>query len=205
MRNILLMLGLALSISDLVKAQETPPRHEIGLTLGRLSSQDRSGGNLRLTLQSGTALQANYGYRFFGQNRVALYGEVHLLASPLRDIVASDPSLTRNAATLFVTPGIRVKVFPGRNVAPYFAIGAGWANYEQSTTTLAGAPNPASRSVNHAVFDYGGGVDFRFWRFIGLRAEVRDFYAGAPSYNTTLISGGQHNLVAGGGLVLRFR
>ncbi len=59
--------------------------------------------------------------------------------------------------------------------------------------------------MNHAVFDYGGGADFKFWRFVGLRAEIRDFYAGGPSYNTNAIRGGQHNVVAGGGLVLKFR
>ena len=75
--------------------------------------------------------------------------------------------------------------------------------YEQSLNTLNGSPNPASRLANHAAFDYGAGADFKFWRFVGLRAEVRDFYAGAPSYNTTVIRGGQHNVVAGGGIVLK--
>jgi hypothetical protein len=106
---------------------------------------------------------------------------------------------------MFLTPGIRVNLFPNRTVAPYFAVGGGWAVYEQSTKTLNGNPNPASRLVNHGAFDYGGGVDFKFWRFVGLRAEIRDFYAGGPYYNTTAIRGGQHNVVAGGGLVLRFR
>ena len=98
-----------------------------------------------------------------------------------------------------------MKFFPNRSVAPYLAVGGGWAVYEQSTATLNGSPNPASRLVNHAALDYGGGVDFKFWRFVGLRAEVRDFYAGGPSYNTAAIHGGQHNVVAGGGLVLKFR
>jgi hypothetical protein len=190
MKHILVMVGLALSSSDLAIAQDAAPRHEIGLTLGGLFSNDRSGASTRLNLGSGTALQANYGYRLFGGDRAALYGEVHLLANPLRDVTSSDQSLTRNVATLFVTPGIRVKFFPNRGLAPYIAIGGGWADYEQSTTTLAGAPNPASRTVNHAVFDYGGGVDFKFWRFVGLRAEMRDFYAGGPSYNTSSIRGG---------------
>ena len=98
-----------------------------------------------------------------------------------------------------------MKLFPNRNVAPYLAAGGGWAVYEQSTNTLNGNSNPASRLVNHGTVDFGGGVDFKFWRFVGLRAEIRDFYAGAPSYNTMAIRGGQHNVVAGGGLILKFR
>jgi hypothetical protein len=66
-------------------------------------------------------------------------------------------------------------------------------------------PNSASRSINRGAFDFGGGADFRFWRFVGLRAEIRDFYSGTPLYNTSAISGGQHNIVVGGGLVLRFK
>jgi hypothetical protein len=97
-----------------------------------------------------------------------------------------------------------VKFFATRGIAPYFAVGGGWADFEQSTTTLAGNPNPAPRTVNCGAFDYGGGVDFTFWRFVGLRGEIRDFYTGSPSYNAPTISGGQHNVVAGGGLVLRF-
>src|SRR5215469_9458314 len=85
--------------------------------------------------------------------------------------------------------------FARRWTSPYFAIGSGWADYEQSTTTLEGRPNAAPRTVNHGVFDYGGGVDFKFWRFVGLRAEIRDFYTGSPSYNAPALSGGQHNVV----------
>jgi hypothetical protein len=204
MKHTLIVAGLALSASGLAFAQEAPPRNEVGLTLGGLFSNERNGGTTGLDLGSGVALQANYGYRIFGNDKAALYGEVHLLANPLRDVTSSTQTLTRDVATLFVTPGIRVKFFPARRIAPYFAVGGGWADYEQSTTTLAGNRNPAPRTVNHGAFDYGGGVDFKFWRFVGFRAEIRDFYAGSPSYNALTISGRQHNVVAGGGLVLKF-
>jgi len=200
--TITLVISLSFGIAT---AQEVAPRHEIGLTLGGLLGAQHTGGSTRLDLGSGVALQANYGYRLLGGETAALYGEVHFLANSLREVSSSDRTLTRDAATIFLTPGLRVKFFPTRSVAPYFAVGGGWAVYEQSTNTLNGSPNPASRLVNHGAFDYGGGVDFKFWRFVGLRAEVRDFHAGGPSYNTTAISGGQHNVVAGGGLVLKFR
>jgi hypothetical protein len=204
MKSILVMGGLMLSSVDPAIAQEAAPRHEIGLTLGGLFSNDRSDGATGVNVGPGSALQANYGFRFLGGDKAALYGEVHLLANPLRDVTSPDQSLTRDVATLFVTPGIRVKFSPNRGLAPYLAIGGGWADYQHSTTTLAGGPNPAPQTVHHGAFDYGGGVDLTFWRFVGLRAEIRDFYAGGPSYNTPSVRGGQHNLVAGGGLVLKF-
>ena len=204
MKHTLLVVGVALSTLGVATAEEAPPRNEIGLTLGGLFSNERNGGATHLGLGSGVAFQANYDYRIFGNDKAALYSEVHLLANPLRDVSSAAPTLTRDIATLFVTPGIRVKFFPTRRIAPYFAVGGGWADYEQSTTTLAGNRNPAPRTINHGAFDYGGGVDFKFWRFVGLRAEIRDFYTGSPSYNAPALSGGQHNVVAGGGLVLKF-
>ena len=205
MKNALQILGLTCMTVGSALGQEAAARHEVGLTLGGLLSAERSSGPTHLNLGPGVAFQANYGYRFLGGRTAALYGEVHMLASPLRDVSSAVRSATRDVATLFVTPGVRLKFFPAGAVAPYVAVGGGWADYEHSTTTLAGAANPAPRTVNHGVFDYGGGVDFKFWRFVGLRAEIRDFYAGGPSYNTPAISGGQHNVVAGGGLVLKFR
>jgi hypothetical protein len=85
-------------------AQETIPRHEIGLTLGGLFGKQRSGGTTRLNLDSGVALQANYGYRLLGGRTAALYGEVHFLANSLRQVRSSDQTLTRDAATIFLTP-----------------------------------------------------------------------------------------------------
>lgn len=203
MKRVYVVTALALSSFCAGQAQEIPPKHEIGLTLGGLLSSERDGGSTHLDLGSGVAFQANYGYRLWSGEKTALYGEVHLLANPLRDIRSVDSALTRNIATLFVTPGIRLKFRPTGRIAPYLAIGGGWADYEQSTMTIAGASNPAPRTVNHGAFDYGGGVDFKFWRFIGLRAEIRDFYAGGPAYNATSVGGGQHNVVLGGGLVVK--
>jgi opacity protein-like surface antigen len=195
---------MAVAATALAQENGAVPRHEIGLTLGGLLSQTRESATARLDLGSGIALQANYGYRLTGGSRAALFGEVHFLANPLRDVASGNKSITRDVATIFVTPGLRLKFNGAGRISPYGAIGGGWAVFEQSTNQLNGAPNPASRLVNHGAFDYGAGVDLRFWRFVGLRGEVRDFYTGSPNYNTRLISCGEHNVVAGGGLVLKF-
>jgi hypothetical protein len=51
---------------------------------------------------------------------------------------------------------------------------------------------------------FGGGLDVRGSRFVGARWEVRDFYPGNPAFNVPVTGSGLHNIVAGGGLVLRF-
>jgi opacity protein-like surface antigen len=186
-------------------AQETAPRHELGLTLGSIRGASRGEGASSLELGSGMALQANYGLRLFGGDNVAVYGEVHFLANPLREVTSANGSLTRDAATIFLTPGLRVKFRPRSRVQPYAVVGGGYALFEQSLLTIGGAPNPAPRFAHRGTFMFGGGVDVPIWRFVAARGEIRDFYSGSPAYNAPSLSGGQHNVVVGGGIVLRFR
>jgi hypothetical protein len=181
------------------------PKHEIGLTLGGFLTTDRKASSGQLTLGTGTDFQANYGYKLAEGAKAALYGEVHFLANPQRLVTSTDQSLTRDVATIYVTPGVRVKFLPRAAISPYLAAGGGYAVYEQSLNRLDGMANMAPRTIHRGAFDFGGGVDVRFWRFIGLRVEIRDFYTGSPAYNTASLSGGQHNVVAGGGFILRFR
>jgi len=47
-------------------------------------------------------------------------------------------------------------------------------------------------------------LDYRLFRFIGLRGEVRDFFSGNPNLSVALSSSTQHNVVASGGITLRF-
>jgi len=155
-------------------------------------------------LGPGTAFGINYGRRIVSGNKVALYGEIDLLASPLRDVSSNISLATRNFASLYVAPGVRLKFFPTSAISPCAAIGGGYADYEQSTTRLDGQPNPASRQLARGVFDFGAGVDVHVWRWVALQGEARDFYTGSPAYNLASISGGQHNVAISGGFVLRW-
>src|SRR5271170_3703158 len=85
---------------------------------------------------------------------------------------------SQNFASLYVTPGLRLKAFP--------------------TTEINGQRNPASRELARGVFDFGAGVDVRVWRWVALRGEARGFYSGSPDYNVASLTGGQHNVFAGG-------
>jgi len=175
-------------------------KHEVGLTIGRLLENDRT----LVRSQGGTALQANYGYRFWNNSSVAISGEFHMLASPLRE-VAGALSATRDYSSLYLTPGVRVKLNPKGRIQPYGAVGGGYALYEQSTRTIGGQPNPAPRHIHRGALMFGAGVDVPVMRWLALRGEVRDFYTGNPVYfGINNPSGGQHNVVAGGGFVIRF-
>jgi opacity protein-like surface antigen len=190
----------ALLLSPGIHAQ----KHQVGLTLGNLFGASRSSPLGGLSLGGGPGWQANYGYRLTGGPRAALYGEFHFLANGLREIESPNRAATRDVATLYATPGVRLKFRPEARLAPYVAAGAGYGLYEQSLFRIDGQSNPAPRFTHRGVVVFGGGVDFRVWRWLGARWEVRDFYSGNPSYNAA-VSGGQHNVMVGGGFTLNFQ
>jgi hypothetical protein len=106
--------------------------------------------------RTGHGLQVNDGRRFLDGNKLALYGEINFLASPLREVSSSVTSATQNFASLYVTPGLPLKAFPKSTISPYLAIGGGYAANQ----------NPASRELARGVFDFGGGGDVRVWRWV---------------------------------------
>lgn len=112
------------------------------------------------------------------------------------------PSLNAlKLSSVFVTPSLRVKFAPGFPVSPWASIGGGWAHY-----SLAGT------STNKGALQFGGGVDIKTGiPLLGFRAEVRDFTSGQPDFGIVSIQtagsqslGRRHNVLAGGGIVLRF-
>lgn len=179
-------------------------KHEVGLTLGGIVSRDRTAKDgTKLSLDSGTALQANYGYRLCGGEKAALFVGVHFLANGSRSVNSIDNEVPRSAASLYVTPDVIVKFAPHAKIQPWAAIGGGYAQYESSKELQDGSANPGKIRIHRGAFVYGGGADVPVRNWMALRGEIRDFYTGGPSLHVPL-SGGQHNAVAGGGFVLRF-
>jgi hypothetical protein len=182
-------------------------RQELGLMLGRFKPASRTlniNAATSAEFSAGTALYANYGVRLLGSEMAALYFEVPFVATPQHQISPNLPALTRDIATIYLTPGVRVKLAPASRISPYAAVGAGLAIFEHSRENFAGQPNPASRVLKRGAFDFGGGVDVHVWRFVGLRGEVRDFISGNPSLNAPIQGSVQHNLLIAGGFVLKF-
>jgi len=138
------------------------------------------------------------------RGKLALYGEINFVTSPLRDVSSSVGAATHDFASLYVTPGIRLKYRPTARISPYVLVGGGYADYEQSVKRIDDQPNQASRELARGVFDFGAGVDVHVWRFVALRGEARDLYSGSPNYNIASISGGQHNIFITGAFVLRW-
>ena len=94
-----------------------------------------------------------------------------------------------------------MKFLPGAPVSPWASIGGGWAHYSLKDASL---------TQNKAALQYGGGLDFKTGiPALGFRAEIRDFVTGDPDFNlgslfSTKSGLHHHNILAGGGIVLRF-
>jgi len=79
---------------------------------------------------------------------------------------------------IFVTPSVRVNLFPATAVSPWVSIGGGFGHFSENKTLIYGGTNPGGSSTS-GVLQGGFGLDVnpfqtRFRRF-GFRFDVRDF------------------------------
>jgi hypothetical protein len=123
----------------------------------------------------------------------------------LRITTTSPATVLSHMSATFITPSLKVKVFPGAPLSPFITAGGGWAHYSLT-----------HGSNSKGAVQYGGGLDFKLAPHLGLRGEVRDFVTGDPNFNLAgVITGGltassthsglhRHNILAGGGVVFAF-
>jgi hypothetical protein len=197
--SIFLFLGLCVWVHPVLAQNQ-----EVTLSLGGVFSQSRSfQGTGTAQISSDFNLEANYGYRFLHAKTAALYGEIEFVALPNRSVTSATAIVPKNYASLYVAPGLRLKFAPAARISPWVAIGGGYALYQQSAQ-FSNGQNTTNKFLNRGVFDFGGGLDYTLFRFLGLRAEVRDLVSGNPNLNFALSSSTQHNLISSGGIIVRF-
>lgn len=105
---------------------------------------------------------------------------------------------------LFITPGVRVNLFPTTAVSPWVSFGVGFGHVSQNNQLIYGGTNPG-KSTTSAVIEAGLGLDVKVWRKLSIRSGVRDFWAGQPDF--PLAPTGktrQHNYLVSGGAFWRF-
>ena len=122
---------------------------------------------------------------------------------PIVGVPRQDVSTTFNGflvsthqSALFFTPSARIKFLPSGAISPFLSLGGGLAHHD------------AAASVTRGALQFGGGVDFKTpLPHLGIRAEVRDFWARSLLEGTGLTRvtpERQHNIFGGAGLVIRF-
>lgn len=209
-RKALFVAAVAAVMAFGTTAAHAQEKNEVGLVIGATVTPDReftSGAGARASFDSSLALGAEYDRLVTGSPRVAVYGGVDFLASPL-DVKLSNPptDVIGQYAYVFLTPHVRVKFRPEGAFSPWLSFGGGYARFLEKKPAAAPGFVPGT---NTGTFVFGGGVDTRtvvrvFRIPIGFRAEVRDFYSGSPNYNESVRGRLQNNVVFTGGLLIKF-
>jgi hypothetical protein len=203
--RLLVFLALALLVHTF-PVEALAQSNDITFSLGGTPSQSRgfrSPTTGAAQTSADISLGANYGRCFLDAEVAELYGEIESVALPNRGLTAATATVPQNYASLYVAPGLRLKVLPSARLSPWVAVGGGYALYEQSAK-LSSGQNTTNKFLSRGIFDFGGGLDYKVFRFLGLRGEVRDFLSGNPNLNVALSSSTQHNVVASGGISVRF-
>jgi len=207
---VLLLIASLFIIAPAVWAQDDRA-NEVGLLLGAVVTPDLTlssppGG--RTEFAAGLTFQATYARRLARFPLAQLSLEIPFLAAPSVDVRSSNVDVPSEYASLFITPGLRVKLAPEAALSPWFSVGGGYARFREADQRQDNTPNPGRIGRNTGALQFGGGVDIRtpvsILFPISLRLEVRDVYSGKPTYNTDTGGSFQHNVVFSGGFVVHF-
>jgi hypothetical protein len=190
-------------------------QNELTGMLGRIfiSDQGIHGPNaptINPFVRSGKGLTFEVGYarHLHGTEVYEISGEVLGAFNLDEDLNSGGPVVPVDYKQIFVTPGVRVNLFPATKVSPWVSIGGGFARFSENKNLLYYGTNPAGSSTS-GVLQVGLGLDVspferRFKRF-SIRAEGRDFYSGTP--DLPLADTGktrQHNYFVGAGVIWHF-
>ncbi|MGE0132358.1 MAG: outer membrane protein [Blastocatellales bacterium] len=182
--------------------------HEVALLVGRLKPSDRGLDTLqpiRAAFDGAVSYEVNYANRIVDGELASLHWEITIAGAPSAGVKSTNLLLPKNYSSLFFTPGLKLKLFPGGGISPYIVGGVGVGRYAQSDTTVGGAPNTGDRANTTWAFNFGGGVDLNLLGPVAVRGEVRDFVTGNPSFSAPFLTNKQHNIFVGGGVVVKWK
>jgi hypothetical protein len=153
----------------------------------------------------GLTFEVNYSRYLIVHPVFAISGEVPAVFNLDEKLGSGGPVVPTNYKQIFVTPAIRINLFPATAVSPWVSIGGGIAHFtENSQLIYQAGPNPGG-STTSGVLEGGLGLDVKVWRRFSIRGQVRDFWSGEPDF--PLADTGktrQHNYFVGGGVGWHF-
>jgi outer membrane protein with beta-barrel domain len=191
-------------------AHAAAQKNELSGLVGRtfISDQTITGGAVfdnKLRFGDGLSFEVNYARRVLDGGLLSLSLEVPFVFNPDEDLHAALPTrVPESYRSYFVTPAARLNIFSDLAVSPWVSVGGGFGHFSESSDLLFGGKTPGKTGTTTGVFQAGVGLDVKLIHKFGLRAEVRDFWAGAPEVGAATDKGRQHNLFVGAGLVWHF-
>jgi hypothetical protein len=186
-------------------------KNELGGSLGRIfiSDQGIQGPNAPAVnpfVRSGKGLtfQINYAHVFRDASIYSISGEVPAVFNLDEDLNSGGDVVPKSYKQIFVTPAVRVNLFPDTAVSPWVSFGGGFGHFSENKNLIYYGPNPGNWTTS-GVIQGGLGLDVRVVHHFSIRGEVRDFWSGTPSL--PLADTGktrQNNYFVGGGVIWHF-
>ncbi len=204
---------LAVTMSILgAYASAQDEKNEVTGMIGRMfiSDQGIHGSNaptINPFIRSGHGLtfEVNYARRFLTTPIYAISGEVPAAFNLDEKLNSGGPDVPTKYSQIFVTPAVRVNLFPETAVTPWVSLGGGFGHFSEGKNLIYYGTNPGTSSTT-GVLEGGLGLDVKVWRRFSIRGQVRDFWSGEPNF--PLANTGksrQHNFFVGGGVVWHFK
>jgi hypothetical protein len=207
------LVGICILASSAVAQDE---KNELTGILGRIfiSDQGIHGPNAPMVnpfVRSGKGLtfEINYARHLMGTDVYLISAEVPAVFNLDEDLGSGGDVVPSGYKQIFVTPAIRVNLFPDTRVSPWVSFGGGFGHFTESSNLNYYGTNPGGSSTS-GVLQGGIGLDvrpfpWRRMRHFSVRGEARDFWSGTP--DLPLADTGktrQHNYFVGGGMIWHF-
>lgn len=209
-QTVIAVVAVTLSILGATAAGQDE-RNELTGILGRIFISDQgihgaSAPTVNPFVRSGKGLtfEVSYSRYLLFHPVYAVSGEVVGAFNLDEDLGSGGPVVPTEYKQIFITPAVRVNLFPATAVSPWVSFGGGFAHFSEGKDLIYTGTNPGGSSTS-GVIQGGVGLDVRVWRRFSIRGQVRDFWSGTP--NLPLADTGktrQHNYFVGGGVIWHF-
>ena len=186
-------------------------KNEIGGTIGRtfISNQGITNATYPpiISYGKGLSFEVEYTRRVIVTPVFSVSGEVVFMDDHNQKLNGGEYGhavLPQRLSELFVTPAVRVNLFPTTAVSPWVSLGGGFGHTGEASMLLYGGDNPG-KSTTSGVLQGGFGLDVKVWKKLSMRGEVRDFWSGQPDFPLAPTGNSrQHHYFVGGGVFWRF-
>jgi len=156
----------------------------------------------------GLTFEVDYARHLLGTDVYAISAEVPAAFNLDEKLGSGGDVVPSSYKQIFVTPAIRLNLFPETRVTPWVSFGGGFGYFSESKNLNYYGANPGGSSTS-GVIQGGLGLDVspfeKRFRHLSFRGEARDFYSGTP--NLPLADTGktrQHNYFVGVGVIWHF-
>ena len=146
------------------------------------------GTNLTLASSSLFTAQDDFGYQVVRASAASLWVDASVIWGTAGTLTANVPGSGSTKWTAG-TAGVRFMVPVNSRLSFYAVTGAGGGNFRAVAVVGGSNPSISTYSTDHGVFAFGGGADVRIWRWLSLRADIRDWVTGRELSGT---AGRQH-------------